>query len=376
MSLARTPMYQFHLDNKAHMGEYAGWDMPLYYSSPLAEHKQVRTSGGLFDVSHMGRVKITGKHARKFLEILCTRRISDMQNGQCRYSLVCNDQGGVKDDVIVYRNDDDDYMIVVNAANRIKLLKHFEDVIRSRELTVKVEDTTESTVMVAVQGPKVMEVVGKVSKEIPTLKKYRFAIKNLMIAKVVVSRTGYTGEDGFEAILPASLFALAKSMILQDIDVSKPDAVIKPIGLVARDTLRTEAAMPLYGHELGEDINALACGVDFAISMDKHTQERGERFIGQDVLEQTKANGGPARKLVGMFIEGKRTARQGNQIMKNGQAVGVITSACPSPTLDKCIAMGFVDAAHLNAGTALEVDTGRGVLNATTTTMPFYKLAK
>lgn len=376
MSLSRTPMYQFHADNKAHMGEYAGWDMPLYYSSPLTEHKQVRTSGGLFDVSHMGRVKITGKHARKFLEILCSRRISDMQNGQCRYSLVCNEQGGVKDDVIVYRNEDDDYLIVVNAANRAKLLKHFDDVIRSRELTVKVDDTTESTVMVAVQGPKVMDVIGKVSKEIPTLKKYRFAIKNLMIAKVIVSRTGYTGEDGFEAILPASLFALAKSMILQDIDVSKPDAVIKPIGLVARDTLRTEAAMPLYGHELGEDINALSCGIDFAISLDKHTQERGERFIGQDVLEQAKANGGPARKLVGMFVEGKRTARQGNPILVGGKSVGIITSACPSPTLDRCIAMGFVDAALTAPGTAVEIDTGRGILNAATTPMPFYKLAK
>ena len=367
-------MYNFHVDYKAHLGEYAGYEMPLYYSSPMAEHKQVRSSGGIFDVSHMCRARITGRHARRFLESVCTRRISDMQNGQCRYSLVCNEQGGVKDDVIVYRFDDDDYLMVINASNRDKVLAHFAEIVKVREYVLKIDDQTDSTVMVALQGPKVIDQIG--STEIKGLKRYRFCVKNLLMAKAVISRTGYTGEDGIEAMFPSAMLPLIKSMLFSGFDMGAENAPIKPAGLVARDTLRTEASMPLYGHELGEDICALSCGVDFAISMDKHTQERGERFIGQDALEKIKAAGGPDTLLVGMFIEGKRTARQGMTIHSGGNKVGVVTSACPSPTLDRCIAMGFVPRAQTAVGTKLEIDTGRGVINAEVTQMPFYKAPK
>lgn len=372
--MLRTPMYKFHTDYKAHFGEYAGYEMPLYYSSPMTEHKQVRSSGGIFDVSHMARVKISGRHSRRFLESVCTRRISDMQNGQCRYSLVCNEKGGVKDDIIVYRMDDDDYLLVINCANRAKIVEHFQQVIKAREYVLKLDDTTDSTVMVALQGPKIIEQIG--SNEVKGLKRYRFCIKNLLVAKVIISRTGYTGEDGVEAIFPAGMLPMVKGFLFDNIDMSSDTAVIKPAGLVARDTLRTEASMPLYGQELGEDICALSSGVDFAISLDKHTQERGERFIGQDALEKVKAEGGPSTVLVGMNIEGKRTARQGMAIQHEGKTVGVVTSGCPSPTLDRCIAMGFVPRALNAVGTPLQIDSGRGMVNAVVTTMPFYKAPK
>jgi len=367
-------LHQFHVDHGGKMVDFAGWDMPIMYAPGIIkEHEQVRRSGGLFDVSHMGRVKMTGRHARRLLERVCTRRISDMQAGQCRYSLVCNVEGGVHDDVIVYRMDDDDFLVVVNASNREKMLRHFEAVRSSNDLTVKIDDQTLSSSMVALQGPKVMDLVSKVSSEVPNLKRYRFAVKNLLITKLIVSRTGYTGEDGVEVILPSTFVGMAMKMLLKDAGVEAEDGLIKPTGLGARDTLRMEAGMPLYGHELGEEINALSCGVDFAIALDKDSLERGEPFVGMEALKKVRAEGGPRRRLVGIAIEGKRTARQGMTMRAGGKDVGVVTSACMSPTLGAPIAMGFVDRDIAAENTAVEIDTGReSVLSGMTRKLPFY----
>ena len=374
--MLKTPLHKFHLEYGAKMVDFTGWEMPMMYAGIRDEHQQVRTSGGVFDVSHMGRVKVQGRHARKLLERLCTRRITDMQSGQCRYSLVCNERGGVRDDVLVYRLDDDDFLVVVNASNRAKLLEHFEQVRAADDLKVKIEDQTESTAMVAVQGPKVMELVSSFSKEIPSLKRYRFTVKNLLVMKVIVSRTGYTGEDGIEAILPAGAVNMALKLILKDVDMTQAQALIKPAGLGARDTLRLEAGMPLYGHELGEDICALSCGVDFAIKMDKHEAERGERFIGQDALEKIIAEGGPTERIVGLSFEGQRTPRAGNSVLAEGKSIGTVTSGCLSPTLGHPIAMALVDARHTEVGSTLTVDTGRAQLEGTIVPMPFYKAPK
>jgi aminomethyltransferase len=296
-----------------------------------------------------------------------------MQAGQCRYSLACNESGGVHDDIIVYRVDDDDFLVVVNASNRTKMLAHFDKVRTSNDLTCKIDDQTESSAMVALQGPKVMELVSKVSSEIPTLKRYRFAVKNLVITKLIVSRTGYTGEDGVEVILPATFVGMAMKMLLKDAGVDAANGLIKPAGLGARDSLRMEAGMPLYGHELGEEINALSCGVDFAIALDKDQMERGEPFVGMEALKRTKAEGGPRRRLVGMQIDGKRTARQGMVIRSGGKEVGVVSSACLSPTLGYPIAMGFVDREIAAEGAAIEIDTGKdSVLAGKTRKLPFY----
>ncbi len=377
--MPNTPLHQFHLDHHATMVDFAGWQMPLVYKGAdgsgglLKEHEQTRTSGGLFDVSHMGRVKITGRHARRLLERLCSRRISDMAPGQCRYSLACNEQGGVHDDIIVYRIDDDDFLIVVNASNREKMLKHFEAVRTAGDLTCKIDDQTMSTAMVALQGPKVMELVGKVSREIPTLKRYRFAVKNLVVMKIIVSRTGYTGEDGVEVILPNAAVTMGLKLLLKDAGMEQANGLIKPCGLGARDTLRMEAGMPLYGHELGEDINALSCGIDFAISLEKHTMERGENFVGQEVLLRTRDAGGPPRRLVGFKLDSKRTARQGMKILADGNEVGVVSSACLSPTLGFPIGMGFVDKQIPGDGAAVQIDTGKdSLLDGKTHKLPFY----
>jgi len=376
-ALTETPLKAFHVDHNAQLVDFAGWEMPLKYGTSVREeHEQTRASGGIFDVSHMGRLSVSGLHAKRLLEHVCSRRMGTMQDGQCRYSLMCNAQGGVMDDVIVMRMDDDDYLVVVNASNRAKIVEHLKAVIARRDFNVKFEDRTEKTAMVALQGPKVMDLVSGVSKEIPSLKRYRFSVKNLMIMKLYVSRTGYTGEDGVEVILPASAVGMAMKLLLKDVKMEEADALLRPAGLAARDSLRLEAGMPLYGHELGEEINALSCGIDFAIALDKSEEQDGETFIGQDALVKTQAEGGPSTKLVGIEIDGKRTARQGMPILVNGEPAGVVTSGCLSPTLGKSIAMGYVAAGHAEVGTGVSIDAGRSHLEGTTVAMPFYKAPK
>lgn len=377
MSLQQTPLHAFHTRHRGKFVDFTGWELPIYYEGQgiHAEHKQVRNSCGMFDVSHMGRVRVHGRHARRFLERLCTRRISDMQNGQCRYSLVLNEHGGMKDDILVYRMDDDDFLLVVNASNRVKLLEHFEAI--KGDLVVKIEDRTMKTAMVAIQGPRAMELIGKLSKEIPTLKRYRFVEKSYLVVKLIVSRTGYTGEDGVEVILPAGMVDMALKLLLKDADPGAAEGLIAPAGLGARDTLRLEAGMPLYGNELREDISALSTGLDFAMNLDKADDERGEPFIGLEALKQMQAEGGPHNKLVGLFVEGKRTPRTHMPILHNGETVGETTSGCSSPTLERVIAMGYVPKELAEPGTKLTIDTGRGAtMEAQVIPLPFYKAPK
>jgi aminomethyltransferase len=368
-NLLHTPFHKFHLEHGASMVEYAGWDMPIRYGSIIDEHKQVRTSGGFFDVSHMGRLRFAGRHARRFLDRVCTRQIMGMQVGQCRYALVCNESGGCRDDVLVYCMDEDEYVMVCNAANRLKLLEHFAAV--RGDMVFQLKDETAKTAMVAVQGPRVMELVSKFSKEIPALKRYRFAKKNLLLFHLIVSRTGYTGEDGIEIIVEASMAKQAVKLMLKDLD--QPDAVVKPIGLGARDSLRLEAGMPLYGHEIEEHLDPISAGLNFAVKLDKgDDDDRIGRFIGQDALAKIAAEG-PKQRLVGLRLDTRRSARQ-NMAVKAGDAtIGFVTSGCLSPTLDASIAMAYVATGSHEVGTPLRVDLGKQEVQAEVVALPFYK---
>jgi len=378
LSLLQTPFKKFHQDASAKLVDFAGWEMPLHYGSIIDEHKQTRASGSIFDVSHMGRIHFSGRHARKYLETVLTRKISDMKPKTCRYSLVCNEQGGVKDDVLVYRYTDH-WMLVVNASNRAKLVEHFEAVKTAGDFSIKIDDQTQKTAMLAVQGPRVLEKIGEFSKEIPTLKNYTFALKNLMILKMTVSRTGYTGEDGVEVILGAGMANMAMKLLLKE---KGPEAAIKPAGLGARDSLRLEAGMPLYGHELDEDTDPLSAGLGFAVSLNKHVPADGDedgpempRFIGQDALEKINAHG-PSKTLVGLKLDGKRTARQGAAISREGKAIGTLTSGCLSPTLGYPIAMAYITPNSATVGDSVEVAVGSATTQAEVVKMPFYKRPK
>lgn len=374
MALLQTPFKKFHAEAGAKMVDFAGWEMPLHYGSIIDEHVQTRTSGSIFDVSHMGRVKIDGRHARKFLETVLTRKISDMKPKTCRYSLICNENGGVRDDVLVYRYDDH-WLLVVNASNRTKIVDHLGAVAKANDFSVKIDDDTEKTAMLAVQGPAVIEKIGDFSKEIPTLKKYSFALKNLLILKMTVSRTGYTGEDGVEVMLGAGMAGMAIKLLLKE---KGEAAAIKPAGLGARDSLRLEAGMPLYGHELDEETDPLSAGLDFAVSLDKHLDDSGPeipRFIGQDALERIHGEGVP-KTLVGLKVEGKRTPRQGAEVSRDGDAIGAVTSGCMSPTLGYPIAMAYIQPNSAALGDTVDVAVGSASATAELVPLPFYRRSR
>ena len=369
-TLARTPFHPWSAERGARFVDFAGWEMPMSYGSIIDEHHACRTGAAFFDVSHMGRVKFTGRHARKFLDRVCTRQILGMEKGQVRYSLVCNERGGVRDDVLVYCYDEDDYMMVVNASNRLKILDWFRSVKERENMTFQMEDVTADTAMAAIQGPKVMEMVGSFSREIPTLKRYRFAEKSLMIAKLTVSRTGYTGEDGVELIMGSTVAKFVLPMLLREKD--GVHAMVRPCGLGSRDSLRTEASMPLYGHEITEEIDPISAGLSFAVKLDKGQGDSREgTFIGQEALQKIKAEGAK-HTLVGFEVEGRRAARQGMAVHRGGEHVGHVTSGCLSPTLDKVIAMGYVPTELSAEGTEFEIDLGKLRTGARIVKMPFY----
>src|SRR4051794_14552974 len=302
----RTPVYDFHVSAGARMVEFAGWEMPIVYRSIIDEHEQTRRSGSIFDVSHMGRMHFSGKDAQAFLDRIVTRKVSDQVVGQSRYSLICNDAGGVMDDVIVSR-DQKNWILVCNASNRDKLHKYFVEKRKSLGLDFDMSDQTEGTGMVAIQGPKVVERLSSVfPTDLKALKRYHFASDSIMmLVKYTVFRSGYTGEDGIEIIIPAKMAGMAMKALAGKTD--KAEATIKPAGLGARDTLRLEAAMPLYGHELDETMDPLTAGLGWAVDLTKD-------FVGVVKLRELQ-QAGLKRKLVGLELEGRRIARQGSPVV-------------------------------------------------------------
>lgn len=358
-----TPLNQFHRDQGARMVEFAGWEMPIMYTGIIEEHRWTREHAGVFDVSHMGRVEFRGPDALAFLELLNTRNIGQAAPGMCRYSHMCRDDGGVLDDVIVSRFEDR-FLVVCNASNREKLLGWWND--RKRGFNVEIIDRTFETAMVAIQGPEALETMDRLLPfKVSDLKRYRFKTGSALGAEYFVARSGYTGEDGVECIFPAGFAMMLATMLMtQSAEMGRP---IKPIGLGARDTLRLEAGMPLYGHELTEEWDSLTGGQEWAVDLTKN-------FIGVEALRKLKAEG-LKRKVTGLELEGKRIARQGAQVFRDGRPIGVVTSGTMSPTLERNIAMALVPPALGEAKTTLEVDIRGTRVPARVVPLPFYKRA-
>jgi aminomethyltransferase len=366
MMLKRTPFHDFHVAAGARLVDFAGWEMPVVYRSINDEHEQTRRSGSLFDVSHMGRLRFTGTDAFRFLDHVLTRNLVTQKLGQSRYSLICNEAGGVLDDVIVSK-DLKHWSMICNGGSRERVVTHFHKVRHDRGFDFDMADETESTAMVALQGPKIIEKIADVLPvDLRGLKRYHFVSDELMMTPFTVFRSGYTGEDGVEIVIPARAAAMAIKFLTGSMD--KPDATIKPAGLGARDTLRLEAGMPLYGHELNETTDPLSAGLGWAVDLTKD-------FIGSGALKKVAADG-LKRKLVGLELEGRRIARQGSAVQApDGSPVGEVTSGTFSPTLQKSIAIAYVDAAQSAVGTALNADL-KGTSNAAKVVpLPFYKRA-
>jgi aminomethyltransferase len=369
-TLSRTPLADWHASNGGRMVGFAGWLMPVQYGSIVDEHVATRTAVGLFDVSHMGRLSITGSQAAEFLDRVLTRRASALKPGQIRYALACNEAGGALDDVLVGRGANDtagtDYGLVVNAGNREKLWPWFND--HAAGLDVVLTDHTLQTTMIAVQGPGAAALLGGLSEAPLGAMRYYTSCVAIEAAGVhcSASRTGYTGEDGWELICAAEDSAALWQALV--------NAGGKPCGLASRDTLRLEAAMPLYGHELLEDISPLEAALGFAV--DFETTEGGQReFVGAAAL-RAQRDTGIERVRVGLEVEGKRPPREHYPVLHNNVPVGVITSGTASPTLGRGIAMAMVPPALATVGTRLSVDVRGAASPATVTPLPFYRRAK
>jgi aminomethyltransferase len=357
----QTPLNAFHREHNARLVDFAGWEMPLMYTGIVDEHIATRQHCTVFDVSHMGRVEFRGPDAAALMEKLNTRNIGSAKPGMCRYSHMCKEDGGILDDVIVSVFDDH-FLVVCNASNREKLLGWWEQ--QANGLNVEINDRTLETAMVAIQGPEAFETLDNLLPvSLGELKRYRFMVGNLFGAEYYVARSGYTGEDGVEIIVPSLLASSGLNMLMeQAANAGRP---IRPAGLGSRDTLRLEAGMPLYGHELTEEWDSITAGQGWAVDLSKD-------FIGKDVLQRVHDEG-PERQGAGLVVEGKRIARQGAEIQLDGQSVGVVTSGTQSPTLEKNIAMGLLRRDLCEPGQKLEVDIRGRSAAAEVVTLPFYK---
>lgn len=350
------------------MADVAGWEMPLHYGSPVEEHQRVREYGGIFDVSHLSRVRVSGRHARRLLEHVLTRYVSDMDTHTCRHALVCNEAGGVIDDVLVFRFEEH-WLLTGDAANRARLIEHLHA--HTGAWTVNIADQTESTAMVAIQGPGMMTFISKFSSEVPTLDRLAFTVKNLLVLKMTVSRTGITGEDGIELMLPTGMVGMALKLLFRD--TGDGAAPVLPCGMIARDMLRVEAGLPACGAELTEQTDPLSAGLDEAVSLGKDENDSVDRpFIGQAALQGLAATV-PSQRCVGLKVEGEASPVVGGAVSLGGDQIGRISSACLSPTLGSAIAMGFVDAAHAETGTTVSVIADGATVDAQIVKRPFYE---
>ncbi len=373
----RTPLHEWHSAHAARLVDFAGWSMPIQYTSIIDEHLATRGAVGMTDISHMGRLRFEGPGAAVFLAELLTRRVGDMREGQIRYSLVTNEQGGIMDDVLVgyYHNANGQpfYVMVVNASNRQKIVDWVHAHLPPERAErpgheVVFTDVTRLWAMFAVQGPRAVELLQPlVDVELPWMRYYRGAQARILHPAAqrqggIISRTGYTGEDGFELSVGATIAADVWDAI---VELGRPLGLV-PTGLGARDTLRLEAGMPLYGHELDEHIDPFQAGLGFACHL------TGYDFPGRDAL-RTIQEQPPNRARVGLEMVGRRVARQGARVLAGTETIGEVTSGTFSPSLKKPIAMAYLQREYAESGTVVSVDVRGRTEPARLVPLPFYR---
>ena len=341
----RTPLYAEHVAAGARMVPFGGWEMPVQYTGIIEEHRTTRSAAGLFDVSHMGEFEVDGPGALAALQHLTTNDVAALQVGQIQYSVLCYDSGTIVDDLTVYRLGEDRYMITVNAGN---IAKDWAHVTTS---TAHVKDArwrnaSEGTGLIAVQGPKAEAIVGRLAdRDVTAIGYYRFERGNVGDVPALISRTGYTGEDGFELYAPADGTAQLWKALLA---AGRAEGAV-PVGLGARDTLRLEMKYALYGNDIDETTNALEAGLGWVVKPAK-----GD-FIGRAALEKVRAEG-MRRRLVGIEMVDKAVARHGYPVKHDGREAGIVTSGSYGPSVDKYIGIAYVETALAPVGTALEVE--------------------
>jgi aminomethyltransferase len=363
-SLKRTPLYEEHKAAGGKIVPFAGWELPVQYSGIVDEHNAVRNAVGLFDVSHMGELVVEAPNALALVGSLVTNDVENLSDGQARYTVCCNEAGTILDDLIIYRISLDKVLVVCNASNREKIAGHFQKQLSSR---AKVTDISDDTALIAVQGPKVWQLLALAGVEPRVAEMPAFHFTDTAVANVTctVARTGYTGEDGVEIFCPPNEAARIWRTLL----TLGKDLGAKPAGLGARDTLRLECKMALYGNDIDETTNPLEAGLAWTVKLDKGP------FVGRDALKAVQEKG-VTRRLVGFEVTERAIARHGHVIVDaDGKEIGVVTSGSPSPTLGKNIGLAYVPVAMSKVGTAIQFkDPQRGrVANAVVVKTPFYK---
>ena len=356
-ALRHTPLYEEHKALGARLVDFAGWEMPVQYEGIKAEHEAVRTAAGLFDVSHMGEVVIRGPQAEEAVQRLVTRDVSRLSVGQAGYAAVCYESGGTVDDVLVYRTPDD-FLIVVNASNREKDVAHFRE--HTEDLDAQVADESDDWALLALQGPRAVELLQPFTEtDLSSIKYYRYEVGEVDGAYAVLSRTGYTGEDGLELFVrPNDAPGVWRRLM---------EAGATPVGLGARDTLRLEAGMCLYGNELDAETTPLEAGIGFAVNLDKK-----QGFVGQEALRRENKEG-LKKRLVGFKVEGRGIARHDYPVAVGGETVGSVTSGTLSPTLGEAIGLALVAP---DVEDEFEVVIRNRPVAARTVPLPFYKRDK
>ncbi len=363
--LKRTPLYDEHRAIGARLVEFGGWEMPVQYSGIIEEHRAVRTAAGVFDVSHMGEFIVEGAGALDFLECLVPNNVGKLEVNQALYSQICNEQGGTVDDLLVYHLGPDRYMVVVNAGTMEKDWAWFQDHAAGHD-DVTLENRTKQTALIAVQGPEALAILAPLAGiDIAGIAYYHCAAGEVAGISCIISRTGYTGEDGFELYHDAG----DAPRLWQAILAAGKSHGLLPAGLGARDTLRLEAGLCLYEHELDESITPLEADLGWSVRLKKEHD-----FIGRAALAQQK-EAGPPRKRVGLILTDRGVPRADCAILHDGEPVGVVTSGTMSPTLGKPIAMGFVPPALAAPGTALAIEIRGRPVAAEVVPLPFYKRA-
>lgn len=362
VTLKRTALFDSYQEYGGKTIDFGGWELPVQFSGIKAEHEAVRTKAGLFDVSHMGEVFVSGEDALAFLQALVTNDVSKLKEGQAQYTAMCYENGGTVDDLLIYKRKENDYLLVVNASN---IEKDVEWMKRHATGNVVIEDRSDEYGLLALQGPKAQQVLQKLTAEpLDEIKFFRFK-EDVDVSghRVLVSRTGYTGEDGFEIYgSPESIVALWPAIL----EAGKEEGVV-PAGLGARDTLRFEAGLPLYGQELSKDITPLETGLGFVVKLNKEAD-----FIGKEVLAAQKENGVP-RKLVGLEMIDKGIPRTGYKVFIGEKEIGEVTTGTQSPTLKKNIGFALLATEHTAEGTEVEVEIRGKRLKAVLIATPFYK---
>ncbi|WP_096188447.1 glycine cleavage system aminomethyltransferase GcvT [Evansella halocellulosilytica] len=362
MSTQKTPLYEIYKEYHGKTIDFGGWELPVQFSGIKSEHEAVRTKAGLFDVSHMGEIEVKGRGALPYLQKMMTNDVSKVKDHACQYTAMCYEDGGTVDDLVLYKRSDDDFLLVVNASN---IEKDYEWLKKHQSEDVEIINVSSDYAQLAIQGPKAEEITQKLTKqdlsEI-TFFKFREGIQ-LAEKDVLISRTGYTGEDGFEIYCkPEDAADLWKALL-----EAGQEEGIEPCGLGARDTLRFEARLALYGQELTKDITPIEAGIGFAVKPDKEAD-----FFGKRVLKEQKENG-PKRKLVGLEMIDKGIPRTDYEVYKNNEKIGFVTTGTQSPTLKKNVGLAIIDAQYKALDTEVEVQVRKRRLKAKVVATPFYK---